>query len=90
MVALTIFSWSGDQHPAVNDSDVCVGPAHGIGFEIFYLFYDFKPRNDQSKDNVHTAERKYLQSTKHLWIAVTVFQLISHLKSHYEIETSSS
>lgn len=90
MLALTILSWSGNQHPAVNNSDVCVGPARSIGFEIFYLFYDFKPRNNQSKDNVDTAGGKYLQSTKHLWIAVMLFQLISDSKSQSETETLSS
>lgn len=90
MLALTILSWPADQHPAVNDSHVCVGPARSVGFEIFNLFYDFKPRNNQSKDNVHTAESKYSQSTKQLWITVMTVQLISHFKSQSEVETLSS
>lgn len=87
---LTVPGWAGEQHPAVDDAHVGVGPAGRVGFEVFYLFYDFKPRNHQPKDNVHTAERECLQSTKRLWVIVVVFQLISHLESQSVIETLSS
>lgn len=60
---LTILCWLCNEHPTVNNSYICIGSTGSVGFQIFYLLYYFKTRNNQSKDNMYAAEAKHLEST---------------------------
>lgn len=59
---LTVFCRFCNKHPTVNNSYICIGSTGSISFQIFYLFYYFKTRNNQSKDNVYAAEIEQLGS----------------------------
>lgn len=51
-----IFGQLCGKHPTVNNSDICIRSACSIRFQIFNLFNYFKPRDNQSKDNMNPIQ----------------------------------